>query len=183
MRKIILSLFLCCCMASWADITYYPMSYFGKEYRIDLWRWKPEGKANFTIEMQADPEHANDKAALRFTSKNVLNFRSALEQCKAQFIQLKEEVNGQTDVSNDIPVKMPKVAVWYTAHNPNGLNNRSVVLTPKFVVFEDGTCHFVLIGSYNFKSNDGQVLNRNSYLIFQSAEEFDALINDLDPTR
>ncbi|WP_288904757.1 hypothetical protein [uncultured Porphyromonas sp.] len=179
MKKIIIIAMLFTNLVAMAQekIGSYTSSFNPDKTEFDVQATQPK-KDKFDYYISVLGEKLTDDVNLCLSSKNAEKFVEAMQICKEKFIEWEKTAkdNNVTDMSKEFPVTLPPIDVaWYSSEWWFSWNH---VFTPKFFVFKDGGCAFVLYDKVTASSN--KYIDKKFYLVLKSQDEFDSLIKNID---
>lgn len=180
MKKFLMAIALCLvCAASCysEELGKYSMSYF-KGMAFDVSTTDPKPNGDFTFLIQVAGEHKHDHVYFAVERKNIQEFKTTLEKIRDKFIEWEKTAkeNNVTDISKNFPYSLTKVDIaWIGREWWFSFGNR---ITPKFMVFKDGSCAMVFVDEV--KSSTNEYITQQVYWVFQTKSDFDSLIQYLD---
>ncbi len=156
--------------------TYYN-TYFNKEYSVDAGM---DSKNELNIFFSVEGGNSNDEVDVNIGGDNISLFISALQAAKqkyAEWVAIAID-NNVTKMSKDMDVIFPRVTMaWYGAKWWFSFRHK---LNPRFMITESGKYLCVISGTATASSNE--YIDQKYYLVFESTEDFDALISAINPT-
>lgn len=135
-----------------------------KDYAFEFW-------------VQVPGEYRSDKVYFNFKSGKTGEMYDALSQCKTKFLEWKKtaEDHGVKDMYKDFGIKFPKVTLaWWGSEWRFCFGHN---ISCSFMATETG-CVAIIAGEGT--ASDNRYITQKYYLMFKTAEDFDALLSFLD---
>ena len=155
----------------------YYNNYFDKEYSVDAGF---DSKGVLSVFFNVEGNSVNDEVDVNISGENISFFITSLQNAKQKYLEWISvaKANNVTKMSKDMDVSFPRVTIaWYGAKWWFAFRHK---LQPRFMITESGKYLCVISDTVTASSNE--YIDQKYYLVFQNEEDFDSLINAINPT-